>query len=141
MASLAQKDAPPPPAPGTGAGGIKLTVRTSERRQRGNIQRADEATEDMETVGPTPATHGNTDGTTEEEANAQTKKDGAKGVTIKFTNGPPPAYDLGASLTSMHPPCTCGLEDGFISRALSKGTGTGRCPWHLVNALCVLLLL
>ena len=30
----------------------------------------------METVG---ATHGNTDGTTEEEANAQTKKDGAKG--------------------------------------------------------------
>ena len=119
MASLAQKDAPPPPAPrpGTGAGGIKLTVRTSERRQRGNIQRADEATDDMETVG---ATHGNTDGTTEEEANAQTKKDGAKGVTIKFTNGPPPAYDLGASLTSMHPPCPCGLEDGFISRALSR---------------------
>ena len=25
----------------------------------------------------------------------------AKGVAIKFTNGPPPSYDLGASLTSM----------------------------------------
>ena len=25
----------------------------------------------------------------------------AKGVAITFTNGPPPSYDLGASLTSM----------------------------------------
>lgn len=44
----------------------------------------------------------------------------AKGVVIQFTNGPPPSYDLGASLTSMSEE-----ENSFMEAETERLLGLG----------------
>ncbi|XRB13599.1 hypothetical protein RI054_06g34370 [Pseudoscourfieldia marina] len=76
----AKKDKPPPVEPGTDAGGIKLNIRQSGRRQRGAATEdmATEATEDMATVGASDG--GGTDDGGTEKVKAKHHANARKGV-------------------------------------------------------------
>ncbi|XRB17650.1 hypothetical protein RI054_16g74950 [Pseudoscourfieldia marina] len=75
-----KKDKPPPAEPGTDAGGIKLNIRQSGRRQRGAATEdmATEATEDMATLGASDGGGTDDGGTENPEAPPKITKHGAK---------------------------------------------------------------